>query len=143
MGLQGGPVSPSTAVALTIKHFPGGGPQELGLDPHYSFGKRQVYPGGRFEYHLKPFLAAIDAGVSSVMPYYGVPIDVTYKGVTYGPTGFAFSKEIVTDLLGQARPGPQRRDRPVAGQAGVRRIRQLRYRHHQRPRVGTRATHRP
>jgi beta-glucosidase len=47
-GLQGGPVSPSTAVALTIKHFPGGGPQELGLDPHYSFGKRQVYPCGRF-----------------------------------------------------------------------------------------------
>ncbi len=99
LGLQGGPVSPSTAVALTIKHFPGGGPQELGLDPHYSFGKRQVYPGGRFEYHLKPFRAAIDAGVSSIMPYYGVPIGVTYQGVTYGPTGFAFSKEIVTDLL--------------------------------------------
>ena len=98
-GLQGGPVSPATAVALTIKHFPGGGPQELGLDPHYSFGKRQVYPGGRFEYHLKPFRAAIDAGVSSVMPYYGVPVNVTYQGVTYGPTGFAFSKEIVTDLL--------------------------------------------
>jgi beta-glucosidase len=98
-GLQGGPLSPSTAVALTLKHFPGGGPQELGLDPHYSFGKRQVYPGGRFAYHLKPFIAAIDAGVSSVMPYYGVPIDVTYQGVTYGPVGFAFSKEIVTDLL--------------------------------------------
>jgi beta-glucosidase len=98
-GLQGGPVSPKTAVALTIKHFPGGGPQELGLDPHYSFGKRQVYPGGRFEYHLKPFRAAIDAGVSSVMPYYGVPTKVTYQGTTYGATGFAFSKEIVTDLL--------------------------------------------
>ena len=98
-GLQGGPVSPSTAVALTIKHFPGGGPQELGLDPHYSFGKRQVYPGGRFADHLKPFKAAIDAGVSSVMPYYGVPVNVIYRGVTYGPTGFAFSKEIVTDLL--------------------------------------------
>ena len=99
LGLQGGPVSPSTAVALTLKHFPGGGPQELGLDPHYSFGKRQIYPGERFEYHLKPFKAAIDAGVSSVMPYYGVPVGVTYQGVTYGPTGFAFSKEIVTDLL--------------------------------------------
>ena len=98
-GLQGGPVSPSTAVALTIKHFPDGGPQELGLDPHYSFGKRQIYPGGRFEYHLKPFKAAIDAGVSSVMPYYGVPVNVTHQGVTYGPTGFAFSREIVTDLL--------------------------------------------
>jgi beta-glucosidase len=98
-GLQGGPVSPKTAVALTIKHFPGGGPQELGLDPHYSFGKRQVYPGGRFEHHLKPFRAAIDAGASSVMPYYGVPTNVTYEGTTYGATGFAFSKQIVTDLL--------------------------------------------
>ena len=98
-GLQGGPLTPASAVALTIKHFPGGGPQELGLDPHYSFGKRQVYPGGRFDYHLKPFIAAIDAGVSSVMPYYGVPVSVTYKGVTYGQTGFAFSKQVVTDLL--------------------------------------------
>jgi beta-glucosidase len=98
-GLQGGAVSPSTAVALTIKHFPGGGPQELGLDPHYSFGKRQIYPGGRFESHLKPFKAAIDAGVSSVMPYYGVPTGVTYGGVDYAPIGFAFSKQIVTDLL--------------------------------------------
>jgi beta-glucosidase len=99
LGLQGGPVSPSTAVALTLKHFPGGGPQEFGLDPHYSFGKRQVYPGGRFASHLEPFKAAIDAGVSSIMPYYGVPVGVTYQGVTYGSTGFAFSKEIVTDLL--------------------------------------------
>src|SRR6185436_20225997 len=98
-GLQGGPVSPSTAVALTIKHFPGGGPQELGLDPHYSFGKRQVYPGGRFDDHLKPFRAAIEAGVSSVMPYYGVPVGVTYGGVAYQRTGMAFSQQIVTDLL--------------------------------------------
>jgi beta-glucosidase len=99
LGLQGGPVSPSTAVALTLKHFPGGGPQELGLDPHYSFGKRQVYPGGRFDDHLKPFRAAIDAGVSSIMPYYGVPVGVTHQGVAYDPIGFAFSKQIVTGLL--------------------------------------------
>ena len=98
-GLQGGRVNPKTAVALTMKHFPGGGPQELGLDPHYSFGKNQVYPGGNFGYHLKPFIAAVDAGVSSIMPYYGVPIDVTFEGVTYDRIGFAFSKQIVTDLL--------------------------------------------
>ena len=30
--LQGGPLSPTSPVALTVKHFPGGGPQELGLD---------------------------------------------------------------------------------------------------------------
>lgn len=98
-GLQGGPVSPASAVALTMKHFPGGGPQEQGLDPHYSFGKNQVYPGNAFAEHLKPFQAAVDAGVSSIMPYYGVPISLTYKGVTYDQTGFAFSKQIVTDLL--------------------------------------------
>jgi beta-glucosidase len=99
LGLQGGLLSPRSSVALTMKHFPGGGPQEQGLDPHYSFGKRQIYPGGNFAYHLKPFKAAIDAGVASIMPYYGVPVGVTYEGVTYDQLGFAFNKQIVTDLL--------------------------------------------
>ena len=97
--LQGGPLNPKSPVALTMKHFPGGGPQELGLDPHYAFGKNQVYPAGNFGWHLKPWKAAVDAGVSSIMPYYGVPIDVTYEGVKYEQTGFAFSKQVVTDLL--------------------------------------------
>lgn len=97
--LQGGPVSPRTAVALTIKHFPGGGPQQLGLDPHFTFGKNQVYPSGQFAQHLKPFIAAIDAGAGAIMPYYGVPIDLTYDGVTLDRVGMAFSKQIVTDLL--------------------------------------------
>lgn len=98
-GLQGGPLNPRSSVALTMKHFPGGGPQEQGLDPHYSFGKQQVYPGGNFAYHLKPFKAAIDAGVAAIMPYYGVPIKVTHEGVTYDQLGFAFNKQIVNDLL--------------------------------------------
>lgn len=98
-GLQGGRVNPKSAVALTMKHFPGGGPQEQGLDPHYSFGKRQIYPGKNFAYHLKPFKAAIEAGVSSIMPYYGVPVSVTHEGVTYDQLGFAFNKQIVNDLL--------------------------------------------
>jgi beta-glucosidase len=97
--LQGGPVSPATPVALTIKHFPGGGPQQHGLDPHFTFGKNQVYPAGRFGDHLKPFKAAIDAGVSAVMPYYGVPIDVSHEGVAFQRIGMAFSPQIVTDLL--------------------------------------------
>jgi beta-glucosidase len=97
--LQGGRLNPQSPVALTVKHFPGGGPQEGGLDPHYTFGKTQVYPGGYFGYHLRPFAAAIDAGVSAVMPYYGVPIGVTHDGVRYDEIGMAFSKQIVTDLL--------------------------------------------
>ncbi|HEV8209901.1 MAG TPA: glycoside hydrolase family 3 N-terminal domain-containing protein, partial [Vicinamibacterales bacterium] len=97
--LQGGPLNPRSPVALTVKHFPGGGPQELGLDPHYTFGKTQIYPGGHFAYHLKPFTAAIDAGVSAIMPYYGVPMNAAYDGVDYDKIGIAFSKQIVTDLL--------------------------------------------
>ena len=107
---DGTSVSPKTRVALTMKHFPGGGPQELGMDPHYSFGKFQQYSSeAGFAYSMKPFIAAINAGVSSIMPYYGVPmtgrdanknpIKLTYQGVAYPLTGFAFSKSIVTDLL--------------------------------------------
>ena len=99
VGKDGNSLSAETDVALTMKHFPGGGPQELGLDPHYAFGKAQVYPGDAFGYHLKPFEAAIEAGVSSIMPYYGVPIDVTYEGVDYDEVGMAFSDQIVNGLL--------------------------------------------
>ena len=96
---NGDSLSPDTDVALTMKHFPGGGPQELGFDPHYAFGKTQVYPNDGFGYNLMPFQAAIDAGVSSIMPYYGAPMDVTYEGVTFPETGFAFSDSIVNGLL--------------------------------------------
>lgn len=100
---DGTSLSSASSVALTMKHFPGGGPQEMGWDPHYTFGKNQLYTdtSGKygFDYHLKPFEAAINAGVSSIMPYYGVPIRVTHRGVRYEENGMAFSKQIVTDLL--------------------------------------------
>lgn len=105
---DGTSLSPTSAVAMTVKHFPGGGPQEMGLDPHYTFGKNQLYldKTGRygFAYHLRPFQAAIAAGASSIMPYYGVPVGLTYEGVRYEEQGMAFSKQIVTDLL-RARLG--------------------------------------
>ena len=93
--LQGRQINPGS-VALTMKHFPGGGPQEGGGDPHYWFGRDQVYPSGNFNYHVKPFKAAIDAGVSAVMPYYGIPVGQKYQP---NNVGMAFNKGIVTDLL--------------------------------------------
>lgn len=96
---NGSALSPDTSVALTLKHFPGGGPQELGLDPHYSYGKTQVYSGDGFGYNLKPFKAAIEAGVASIMPYYGIPVDASYNGKTFEEVGFAFSGQIVNGLL--------------------------------------------
>jgi len=86
----------SKSIALTIKHFPGGGPQEGGGDPHYAYGKNQVYPSNNFDYHLRPFQAAIQAGSSSIMAYYGIPVGQPYIPNT---VGMAFSKGIVTDLL--------------------------------------------
>ncbi|MGF1701383.1 glycoside hydrolase family 3 C-terminal domain-containing protein [Photobacterium makurazakiensis] len=69
--LQGDEVD-SESIVLTMKHFPGGGPQFLGADPHYFAGQHQSYPADKFDYHLKPFITAIDAGVAAIMPYYGI-----------------------------------------------------------------------
>ncbi|KIA85752.1 glycoside hydrolase family 3 protein [Flavobacterium sp. AED] len=82
------------SVALTIKHFPGGGPQVDGQDPHFVWGQDQHYPGNMFEYHLKPFQAAIDAGTSAIMPYYAKPINTKYEAVA-----FAYNKAIISNLL--------------------------------------------
>ena len=50
-GFQGDALGP-TSVACMTKHFPGGGPQKDGEDPHFPYGREQVYPGGSFDYHL-------------------------------------------------------------------------------------------
>ena len=56
-GLQGNTLD-ETSIACMTKHFPGGGPQKEGLDPHFNFHKGQIYPGENFDYHLLPFEAA-------------------------------------------------------------------------------------
>ena len=66
-GFQGSEVGPSSVATIT-KHFPGGGPQKDGEDPHFSYGREQIYPGGNMEYHLRPFRAAIAAGAAQIMP---------------------------------------------------------------------------
>jgi beta-glucosidase len=76
------------------KHFPGGGPQKDGEDPHFAYGREQVYPGGRFDYHLPPFEAAFAAGTAQIMPYYGMPVGTDLEEV-----GFAFNKQVITGLL--------------------------------------------
>ena len=92
-GFQGAELG-SASVATMTKHFPGGGPQQDGEDPHFAYGREQVYPGGQIEYHLKPFRAAIAAGTSQIMPYYGMPVGTDWEEV-----GFAFSHGVITDLL--------------------------------------------
>ncbi|HEY1011308.1 MAG TPA: glycoside hydrolase family 3 N-terminal domain-containing protein [Herpetosiphonaceae bacterium] len=92
-GFQGPALGPASVACMT-KHFPGGGPQKDGEDAHFAYGKEQVYPGGRFDYHLKPFAAAFAAGTAQIMPYYGVPVGVGYEEVAFG-----FNRGVITDLL--------------------------------------------
>ena len=93
-GFQG-EVIDGSSVACCVKHFPGGGPQKDGDDAHYTFGKEQIYPGDNFDYHLKPFEAAVDAGVAAVMPYYGIPVGLP----DVEEVGFNFNKDMITGLL--------------------------------------------
>jgi beta-glucosidase len=92
-GFQGHMVGTDSVLCMT-KHFPGGGPQLDGHDPHFEFGREQVYPGNNFDYHLIPFEAAFAAGTAQIMPYYGMPIGTQYEEV-----GFSYNKGIITELL--------------------------------------------
>ena len=92
-GFQGDELGPASVACMT-KHFPGGGPQADGEDPHFPYGKDQVYPGGRFDDHLQPFEAAFAAGTAQIMPYYGRPV-----GTELEPVGFGFNREVIGGLL--------------------------------------------
>jgi beta-glucosidase len=70
-GFQGATLGPDSVATMT-KHF----------------------PVGNFDYHLKPFEAAFEAGASQVMPYYGMPIGTAHEDV-----GFGFNKSMITGLL--------------------------------------------
>lgn len=93
LGFQGESLG-SGSVACMTKHFPGGGPQKEGLDPHFEFQKGQVYPGNAFDYHIIPFEAAFDANTAAIMPYYGIP-----TGQTSEEVAMAFNRDIITGLL--------------------------------------------
>ena len=92
-GFQGNTIN-SESVLTMVKHFPGGGPQQNGLDPHLYSGRNQTYPGNNFDYHLIPFKDAINNNLKVIMPYYGIPIGQTNEDVA-----MAYNEYILTDLL--------------------------------------------
>ena len=97
-GFQGDTLGPES-IACTSKHFPGGGPQKDGEDAHFPYGREQVYPGGRFADHLKPFPPMIEAGTAGMMPYYGMPVGLEIDGEPIEEVGFGYNRQIVTGLL--------------------------------------------
>ena len=99
----------ANGVAMTTKHFPGGGPRENGFDPHYAAGQWNVYatPGSLEKYHLPGFRAAISKNTSAIMPYYSKPSaeksavqkDIDGNDIRFDPYGFAYNRAFVHDLL--------------------------------------------
>ncbi len=96
-------------VAMTVKHFPGGGARENGFDPHYKAGQWNVYksPESLKKYHMITFRPAIRHGASSIMPYYSKPSkakseaqhDFNGELIKFMPYGFAYNKIFTQDIL--------------------------------------------
>ncbi|TDE92582.1 glycoside hydrolase family 3 protein [Occultella glacieicola] len=104
-GFQGAELG-SDSVSMTTKHFPGGGPRDKGHDPHFEHGRFQPYPteGSLYRYHLPVFRAAIEAGTTSIMPYYAKTTNAMsapqlHDGRTFEEVGFAYDKYLITDVL--------------------------------------------
>ena len=96
-------------VAMTVKHFPGGGARENGFDPHYQMGQWNVYQteNSLQKYHLPAFLTAVQGHASSIMPYYAKPAakksapqaGIDGKPMELLPYGFAYNKPFLDGLL--------------------------------------------
>ena len=88
------------SVITMVKHWPGGGTGEGGRDAHYPYGCFAVYPGGRFEQHLRPFtegafrLDGPTKKAGAVMPYYTVSWLEDHEKV-----GNSYSEYILKELL--------------------------------------------
>ena len=99
----------SDGVAVTTKHFPGGGARENGFDPHYAAGQWNVYatPGSLQKYHMPGFKVAVEKNTSSIMPYYSKPAaaksavqqDCQGNDVRFDPYGFAYNRVFIHDIL--------------------------------------------
>ena len=82
----------------------------MGRDPHFEEGNFNIYPtkGSLQKYHLPPFIAAVEAGTSSILPYYAYPSNQSAdqeglppfnENEQFEEVGFIFNKPFITDLL--------------------------------------------
>ena len=59
------------SIIACMKHFPGAGPQMEGVDASPIVSSEES-----MQEHLKPYKAAIEVGLASVMPYYSIPLAI-------------------------------------------------------------------
>jgi len=86
-------------VAAIVKHWVGYGAQKNGFDSHSSYGRYATFPGGDFEYHVKPFTGAFAAHVTGVMPTYSILEGVSINGRPLEQVGAGFNRQLLTGLL--------------------------------------------
>lgn len=91
-GLQAGTELNPQSILVSVKHFPGSGPQEAGWD-----GNPIVFAEDSLAMHLKPFQAAIEAGAGSIMPY-GYS-EVPFLGGDAAERTAHESRTVMTELL--------------------------------------------
>ncbi|WP_407670153.1 glycoside hydrolase family 3 N-terminal domain-containing protein [Nonomuraea solani] len=48
---------------------------------------------------MEPFRAAVEAGTTAIMPYYGMPVGLVYRGREIEEVGFGYNKQIITGIL--------------------------------------------
>ena len=105
-GFQGKQLGPESVMTVT-KHFPGDGPVKDGYDGHNNYGKWTIYPGNRFDYHLIPFRAALEAGTGGIMGGYFIPVGKDTVGINFSQAmingllreKMGFQGLVVTDFL--------------------------------------------
>ena len=76
------------SIIACMKHFPGSGPQMDGIDMAPIVSDEET-----LEYHLKPYYAALEVNVASIMPYYSSSIYLDMFTAALG------SEAILQDLL--------------------------------------------
>lgn len=76
------------AIVACMKHFPGAGPQMEGKDTSPIISSAET-----LQIHLKPYYAALEVNIASIMPYYSVPLELDMENSAIG------SKATLQDLL--------------------------------------------
>ena len=76
------------SIVACMKHFPGAGPQMEGKDTSPIISSEET-----LQIHLKPYYAALEVNVASIMPYYSVPLALDMENSAIG------SKTTLQDLL--------------------------------------------
>lgn len=81
------------SIVACMKHFPGAGPQMDGKDTSPIISSEET-----LKTHLKPYYAALEANVASIMPYYSVPLALDMENSAIGSA--ATLQDLLRDEMG-------------------------------------------